>query len=96
MAAFFTSAGWEPLPAALRLDGLPGSCSSDEARLCRPWERDVQADKKGSLVAPLVLSAIKSELIAGGNAHVAWFTVNDRTVDIGIVGFIKQVVDIAL
>ncbi len=92
MAAFFTSAGWEPLPAALRLDGLPGSCSSDEARLCPRCSGRQKREPQGSLFC----LAIKSELIAGGNAHVAWFTVNDRTVDIGIVGFIKQVVDIAL
>ena len=50
MAAFFTSARWEPIPAALRLDGLPGTSSSGAG------ERDAQADKKGSLVAPWVLS----------------------------------------
>lgn len=50
MAAFFTSAGWEPLPAVLRLDGLHGTSSSGTG------ERDAQTDKKGSLVAPLVLS----------------------------------------
>lgn len=52
--------------------------------------------KKGALWLPWFCLAIKSELIACGNAYVARFTVNDRTVDIGIVGFIKQVVDIAL
>lgn len=90
MAAFFTSDGWVLVPAALRLDGLPGTCSSGTG------ERDAQADKKGALWLPWFCLAMKSELIACGNAHVAWFTVNDRTVDIGIVGFIKQVVDIAL
>lgn len=50
MAAFFTSDGWVLVPAALRLDGLPGTCSSGTG------ERDAQAYKKGSLMAPLVLS----------------------------------------
>lgn len=46
MAAFFTSDGWVLVPAALRLDGRPGTCSSGAG------ERDAQADKKGSLMAP--------------------------------------------
>ena len=34
-----------------------------------------------------------SELIAGGDADVARLTINDRTVDIRVVGFIEQVID---
>ncbi len=90
MAAFFTSDGWGLVPATLRLDGLPETCSSGAG------ERDAQADKKGALWLPWFCLAIKSELIASSNTHVTRLTVNDRTVDIGIVGFIKQVVDIAL
>ena len=37
-----------------------------------------------------------SELIAGGDADVARLTINDRTVDIRVVGFIEQVIEVTL
>ncbi len=91
MAAFFTPAG--------RRFAWPGylEAVARTRHVCAaPGSAMLRQTKKGALWLPWFCLAIKSELIAGGNAHVAWFTVDDRTVDIGIVGFIKQVVDIAL
>lgn len=38
----------------------------------------------------------ESELIAGGDADVARLAIDDRSVDIGVVGFIEQVIEVTL
>ena len=38
----------------------------------------------------------RSELIAGRNADVARFAVDDGTIDVGVVGFVEQVIDVTL
>lgn len=37
-----------------------------------------------------------SEAIAGGDRHVARFAVNDVSRNVGVIGFIKKVIDVAL